>query len=194
MPCHNRSYGAYGTIGGGLAIAPMSPYRRRRSIEHRGDNAAFAAGTARRVGLMVGHCGGVGNLRMARRVSPPGRLREPIAHRGHPIPALSLGRRDDDDPFYTSGNNEFRRPRNRRRSLRHCDRPRDFDATRTVRINPNGEMEFGRNIRQVLNLWDTPSASAFRAYAVRAPDQNFAWYQGGVHNDTAFHPGTGACS
>jgi trimeric autotransporter adhesin len=70
------------------------------------------------------------------------------------------------------------------------------NPTRTVKINPNAELDFGSQTRQMLNLWGSAQYGVgvqtgtlyFRANPVGAG--GFAWYRGGVHNDNVFsNPG-----
>ena len=67
------------------------------------------------------------------------------------------------------------------------------NQTRWVKINSNGELDFGAQTRQMLNLWG-PSAygigvQGFTLYA--RSDSSFAWFAGGSHSDTTYEPGPG---
>ncbi|MFO1303329.1 MAG: tail fiber domain-containing protein [Burkholderiales bacterium] len=69
------------------------------------------------------------------------------------------------------------------------------NPTRTVKINPNGALEFGSDPRQMINLYG-PSAYGIGVqdlthYSRTAASSNFAWYSGGVHANGAYDPGAG---
>ena len=56
----------------------------------------------------------------------------------------------------------------------------------------NGALDFSTTKRQMINLWDNlygigiqSNTQYFRTF------NHFAWYKGGVHDDSAFHPGKG---
>jgi hypothetical protein len=67
------------------------------------------------------------------------------------------------------------------------------NPTRTVKINPNGELEFGNQLRQMLNLYGPNvygiGVQASTLYA--RSDNNFAWFLDGVHSDNMYDPGAG---
>ena len=66
-------------------------------------------------------------------------------------------------------------------------------ATRAVKVNPNGELDFGSQARQMLNLWG-PSIYGMgvqTATLYSRTSQFFAWFMGGSHSDSAYDPGVG---
>jgi hypothetical protein len=67
------------------------------------------------------------------------------------------------------------------------------NPARTVKINGNGEADFGSDLRQMLNLWGPASYGIGVQSTVQysRSDFHFAWYQGGAHSDSPFDPGTG---
>jgi hypothetical protein len=68
---------------------------------------------------------------------------------------------------------------------------------RTIEINPNGEIAFGSQVRQMLNLWGTTygigiqTSSMYHRIDSSLNTGGFYWYRGGVHDDAAGAPGTG---
>ncbi|MFO1306010.1 MAG: tail fiber domain-containing protein [Burkholderiales bacterium] len=94
--------------------------------------------------------------------------------------------------FHTTVNNEF--------AIRVTGGARFVTAvdgtgnpTRTVKINPNGEVDFGSQERQMLNLWGPANygigVQAFTLYS--RTDGAFAWFLDGVHSNSANDPGAG---
>lgn len=64
--------------------------------------------------------------------------------------------------------------------------------TRYLNVATNGSLDFNSQVRQMINLWSTSygigvqsSTQYFRS------GQNFAWYTGGSHSDSALDPGSG---
>jgi hypothetical protein len=66
------------------------------------------------------------------------------------------------------------------------------NPTRTTAINPNGELDFGNNTRQMLKLWGG------EAYGIgiqsdtlyQRSNSHYAWYVGGTHHDAMLEPGS----
>jgi hypothetical protein len=65
-------------------------------------------------------------------------------------------------------------------------------GTERMRLNQSGNLSFGSQTRQMLNLWSNnygigvqSSTTYFRS------DTRFSWFRGGVHSDTENAPGTG---
>jgi hypothetical protein len=73
------------------------------------------------------------------------------------------------------------------------------NPTRTASINPNGELEFGNQVRQMLNLWGPnlygigvqASTMYFRVDPPIVASGGFRWYRGGSHNDADGNAGPG---
>lgn len=55
-----------------------------------------------------------------------------------------------------------------------------------------GTQDFGRQTRQMVNLWDTNYGIGVQnSTQYYRTDKNFAWYKGGSHNHNELHPGGG---
>jgi hypothetical protein len=74
------------------------------------------------------------------------------------------------------------------------------NPTRTVKINPNGELDFGAQVRQMLNLWGPAEygigVQANTLYFRTNPASigtagGFSWFRGGSHNDGDNNAGGG---
>ena len=66
------------------------------------------------------------------------------------------------------------------------------NPTRTVKINGNGELDFGAQTRQMFNLYSATYGIGVQAYTQYfRTDAGFAWFERGVHSDTQFDPGAG---
>ena len=65
--------------------------------------------------------------------------------------------------------------------------------TRTVKINGNGDMDFGSQTRQMLNLWGpTDYGVGVQTETLYGrSNNNFAWFRGGVHADGMYDAGSG---
>jgi hypothetical protein len=65
-------------------------------------------------------------------------------------------------------------------------------AFRVVLDDGNGNMTFGATTRQMLNLWNTNYGIGVQNNTqYYRTDGGFAWYRGGLHNNTEGSPGTG---
>lgn len=74
------------------------------------------------------------------------------------------------------------------------------NPTRTLKINPNGELDFGAQTRQMLNLWGPAEygigIQASTLYFRTNPGSigttgGFSWFRGGSHNDGSNNAGGG---
>ncbi|MDH4182061.1 MAG: hypothetical protein OEV46_08600 [Betaproteobacteria bacterium] len=64
--------------------------------------------------------------------------------------------------------------------------------TRTLRFNPNAELEFGGVARQMLNLYGATWAIGVQdSTQYFRTGNHFGWYLNGVHSDSALDPGAG---
>ncbi|HKQ37400.1 MAG TPA: tail fiber domain-containing protein, partial [Verrucomicrobiae bacterium] len=62
------------------------------------------------------------------------------------------------------------------------------------RLTVVGNLAFGAQMRQMLNLWDTAygiGIQSYRMYFRTDGPAGFAWFAGGTHNDNTDNPGTG---
>ncbi|MEQ1515216.1 MAG: tail fiber domain-containing protein [Usitatibacteraceae bacterium] len=65
------------------------------------------------------------------------------------------------------------------------------DPSRSLRILPNGELDFGSTTRQMLRLWGNESygIGVQTDTLYLRSNNDFAWYVGGTHNDGPLTPG-----
>lgn len=57
---------------------------------------------------------------------------------------------------------------------------------------PNGNLNFGRTVRQMINLWREGYGIGVQSYTTYfRSDRNFAWFRGGTHDNATFNPGAG---
>ena len=104
----------------------------------------------------------------------------------------------NDFDFYTNAPNEFAaRATGGVRFVTAIDGA--GSPTRTVRINPNAELEFGSQTRQMLNLWGPADYGiGIQSYTMyfridgTTPNNTsggYSWFKGGSHSDTGNDPG-----
>jgi hypothetical protein len=66
-----------------------------------------------------------------------------------------------------------------------------------VAIAPSSALSFGAQVRQMINLWGTTIGIGVQGSTLYSrcnsggPNEGFAWYKGGVHNDAYANPGGG---
>jgi hypothetical protein len=61
-----------------------------------------------------------------------------------------------------------------------------------MRLNSNGDLYFGSRVRQMLNLWGSQYGIGVQSSTLYfRSNQDFAWFRGGVHDDTRGSPGGG---
>jgi hypothetical protein len=68
------------------------------------------------------------------------------------------------------------------------------NPTRTVSIDDSGNMSFGSQLRQMLNLWSTEYGIGVQAndtYFRTSSSGGFCWHRGGVHDGSYCNPGGG---
>lgn len=61
-------------------------------------------------------------------------------------------------------------------------------------VNSPGTLNFGSQVRQMVNLWGTEygiGVQAARQYYRTSVNGGFSWFEGGVHNDNTNNPGAG---
>jgi hypothetical protein len=67
-----------------------------------------------------------------------------------------------------------------------------WSGTDKININTNGNLSFGAQTRQMLNLFNSAYGIGVQGFTLyQRSDNSFAWFRGGVHSDTANDPGAG---
>lgn len=188
----NTAYGSYDVVGGGSGNTARGNYS---TVGGGLFNVASGYGSV----VAGGHLNEAGGIYSAA-----------AGHRAKVRNATQSGDFDGDEgsfvwadsnfaDFFSTGPNEFAvRATGGVRFVTAIDG--SGNPTRTVRINPNGEADFGSQTRQMLNLWGPAEYGIgiqsgtlyFRTNPnFSATTGGFSWFNGGSHNDSANNPGGG---
>jgi hypothetical protein len=178
----NTASGVRSTVGGGGINTASGSGSTVAGGYHNAAGGSYSA---------VG--GGLDNVASGDYSWAGGRLAE--TQTGGPTPVIHHGAFvwSDGNPMYfrSSDDNEFAaRATGGVRFVTAIDG--SGTPTRTVRISPNGELEFGSVVRQMLNFYGTTWGIGVQASTQYFRTGNhFGWYLNGVHSDSPLDPGAG---